>query len=318
MSSEKYIGGAFAQDDSLAFSAKSDIFFQTDIPVIGFETGADALAFLVREELKIANRSVYFPLHYCEETIARVQLKVPQMEVLRYAEITELPLEESVVIWNHFNGYIPIPEALVQSMHCILEDCVQTLTSIHKRKGKASFTSLRKWLELDLALVFGTYSQDEIQGEHSPYYLAKKEAEALKREWKIGKLDNEKVYLEKFSQAEGSLLSSQIYFHSIEALTNYNWIELLNARQKNSKVLIDFLQDRNISPLSNAELFVMIQLENRDEIRRDLAQNGIFAPVHWLDSSNETLAKTLLSLPIDQRYNAADMQRIVRVLEKWL
>jgi hypothetical protein len=59
----------------------------------------------------------------------------------------------------------------------------------------------------------------------------------------------------------------------------------------------------------------MIQIDNRDSIRKYLALKGIFAPIHWLDSQDETLRKSLLSLPIDQRYSDDDMQRILHELK---
>ena len=331
MNDKKYIGGAFAADDSKSFRVDhpSD-FFESETNSIGFETGADAIAWVLSMELKTNNYPVYFPLHYCEETIDRILLKTPELaKVERYSNLPEIKAN-AIVIWNHFNGYIPVPKELLNEKYIVLEDCVQSLEAIHNLVGKAGFTSLRKWLELDIAVVIGPYEHESQATEESEYYQLKKEAEQLKSDWKNGAsthfdsaqhepLDNlildEKGFLDKFADAEKALQTSEISFHGLDEIHRYDWNKILEQRRVNAKILIDYLVSKNVEFVEKSELFVMIKSEKRDEIRKHLAQNGIFCPVHWLDSADKTLAKTLLSLPIDQRYNSDDMQRIVSALE---
>lgn len=317
MSLEKYIGGAFAKDDSSSFllPKNESNFFQTELNTIGFETGADALSWLLLMEMKAHDYPVYFPTHYCEETLDRIRLKVPNLKVNRYTSIGDISTDSAIIIWNHFNGYTPVPTEILNGKHIVLEDCVQSLEAIHRQVGKASFTSLRKWLELDLALVFGSYEHESRNVSRSQYYQTKKEAEELKRQWKTGSLINEKVFLDRFAEAENAMQTSEISFHQTQEITTYDWIKLLEQRRKNAQILIDFLVSKQIEMVEKSELFVMIRIEKRDEIRKQLAQDGVFAPVHWLDSTDKSLAKTLLSLPIDQRYNSEDMQRIISALE---
>jgi len=318
MSTEKYIGGAFAKDDSKSFRTKTpNDFFQTQQNIIGFETGADALSWLLLMELKAHDLPVYFPEHYCEETLERIWLKVPGLKknTHRYASIQEIQPFPAIIIWNHFNGYHPAPTELLNEKHIVFEDCVQSLEAMHQQVGKASFTSLRKWLELDLAIVIGPYEHHSSFAEPSEYYRTKKEAEQLKQEWKRNPSVDESAFLDKFADAERALQTAEISFHSTEELEHYDWSKILEKRRENAKILLDFLNVNGIEVIETSELFVMIELENRDDMRKHLAQNGIFAPVHWLDSSDKRLAKTLLSLPIDQRYDSEDMQRIVSALE---
>ena len=103
MSTEKYIGGAFAKDDSKSFRTKTpNDFFQTQQNIIGFETGADALSWLLLMELKAHDLPVYFPEHYCEETLERIWLKVPGLKknTHRYASIQEIQPFPAIIIWN--------------------------------------------------------------------------------------------------------------------------------------------------------------------------------------------------------------------------
>lgn len=315
MSSEKYIGGAFARDDSKSFrlpSSQNPSFFHSQLRVTGFETGADALAWLILKELEINELQVFFPLHYCEDTIQRIELKT-NCTVLRYKDRQAISSQKSIVIWNHFNGYQPLPEWLSTSEHIIFEDGVQSLLALNKQVGKASFTSLRKWLELDLAVVFSPYSSEEIIVEPSTYFTLKKDGERLKRKWKDGIL-KEESYLDTFAAAEKSLYTPTISFQSTDELNQYNWEAIYEKRRENSQILIDFLQSEKIQLIGSSELFIMIQIKNRDKVRSYLAQRGIFAPIHWLDSADNELAQNLLSLPIDQRYDAEDMQHIVNTL----
>ncbi len=321
MSKEKYIGGAFAKDDSIRFRTKiPGDFFQTELNTIGFETGADAIAWVLLMELKAHDLTVYFPKHYCEETLERIWLKVPGLKknTHRYASIQEIQASPAIIIWNHFNGYTPVPQELLNKNHILLEDCVQSLEAVHQQVGKASFTSLRKWLELDLAIVIGPYEHHNSFTEPSEYYRTKKEAEQLKHKWKLDNSIEEEEFLDKFADAEHALQTSEISFHSTEELEHYDWAKMLEKRRKNAEVLLNYLHHTGITVIQTSELFVMIELENRDEIRKHLAINGIFAPVHWLDSADKRLAKTLLSLPIDHRYDSEDMQRIVSALENGL
>jgi len=61
----------------------------------------------------------------------------------------------------------------------------------------------------------------------------------------------------------------------------------------------------------------------RDSIRTSLLNHGIYCPVHWklpvlLSASNFPssfgLSKVMLGLPIDQRYETPDMERVLQCL----
>lgn len=317
MSRETYIGGAFATNDSRNFrlSEGETTNFFNDLPApIGFETGAEALAWILLQELQDTIRPVYFPFHYCEETIHRIRLKVPGLQLLHYenAEHIETP---AIVVWNHFNGHLPIPDSLLNNNIALIEDCVQSLSSLKKTVGKASFTSLRKWLEEDLAPVFGPYEHPSTPFGRSAYYTTKKIAEQQKERWKKGEITDENTFLNTFETAENQLQVNEIHASDTSRLKQYDWEKIITYRNQNSNALRQLITHLNIDILSQDELFLMIRLDNRDVVRKELAKQGIFAPVHWLDSADKQQAKTLLSLPIDQRYDKEDMTRIASALE---
>ena len=64
-------------------------------------------------------------------------------------------------------------------------------------------------------------------------------------------------------------------------------------------------------------IFVPILTTNREAIRKKLIENEIYCPIHWPkpnDKCESNLYELELSLICDQRYNEADMQRIVDVI----
>jgi len=69
---------------------------------------------------------------------------------------------------------------------------------------------------------------------------------------------------------------------------------------------------------------VLVQGVDRDDLRRALRAQGMFCPVHWPASDDalsragpaaRALARESLSLPLDQRYTPADLDRLVAAAE---
>jgi hypothetical protein len=318
MNKEKYIGGSFALEDSSRFRKSEGLnipFSWSSNNTIGFETGADAISWALKAELNLAKRPVYFPLHYCEETLDRIKKKVPNFQLFRYSEPSEVKDKRAIIIWNHFNGYNPVPEIFLSKEHVVIEDCVQSLQALQKRTGKFSITSLRKWLEIDLAITIGDFEYIENANDTSEYFKENKLAKKLKSLWKKGEISDEKIYLDQFEKAEKALKNEIIAFHSTDEFYEFDWDSIQNQRKENAQFILNYLKTKPIEIIGNSEMFVMIKLDKRDKLRSFLANRGIFAPVHWIDSQNTLLAGTLLSLPIDQRYNTADMERIIEALE---
>jgi len=63
--------------------------------------------------------------------------------------------------------------------------------------------------------------------------------------------------------------------------------------------------------------------KNRDEVQRIMNANKIFPPVHWrlpedvsshLFPTSHQIAANILTIPIDQRYDKKDIDRVVDVL----
>lgn len=322
MRSQKYIGGNFSSEDSSNYknTTSSVAYFLRNISrhtINGFETGADSLAFVLKNTIeKYQNKLVLFPAHYCQDTIFRIKLKVTDIQIQYYDTEEFLRSQQpGIIIWNHFNGFQPLPEFLKTNGWLVIEDAVQSIKAIEHFEGYAIITSFRKWLEIDLAIAISPFFLDEKtkKATDSEYLQIKKQAEQVKSNWQqTNQTEQEELYLKLFKEAEEKLHNPTIYCSDVQIINYYNWEELVGKRNQNAKTLTHYLQLLNIDILQNNELFVMISLPNdmRDKMRKELASIGIFAPIHWLDSLDKFQAKTLLSLPIDHRYNTSDMLSI--------
>jgi hypothetical protein len=320
----KYIGGNFARNDSPLLNSNPIVDFFPNL--IGdhkrffLETGVDALAFIVNTKKEI--NTIYFPLHYCEETIQRFMLKCKNKVIKRYDQIMPLSCSNAFFVWNHFNNYTPLPQKIKENNSLfIIEDFVQCVFNLQQFIGFAAFTSLRKWSEIDCSIVYLNTETDvfESSSSQSNYYKLKKKAEKIKESWKLqpSKI-HELEYLELFKSAEIELNVSNINYSQPDQIMltqKIDWNLIKKIRVENAHFLITELKELNIKILTGDTFFVMILVKNRKKIKHKLAEQGVFAPVHWLDSSDELLRDNLLSLPIDQRYCIDDMKRITGIIK---
>jgi dTDP-4-amino-4,6-dideoxygalactose transaminase len=110
--------------------------------------------------------------------------------------------------------------------------------------------------------------------------------------------------------------------------------EAVAVRRRNYRRLRDALRPWALFadlPPGVAPLGFPVRLPNRDEVRAALIRERIFPPIHWpihgavpeRFAASHRLAAELMTLPCDQRYGSADMDRIVSVFRsarpgKWV
>lgn len=103
-----------------------------------------------------------------------------------------------------------------------------------------------------------------------------------------------------------------------------------SQRKSNYKTLFDGLKNcdkcalvcEDLTRITNAPLYFPIYVEDRPGIQKQLAQQHIYAPVLWPVNTreiviNETIAyifNHILAIPCDQRYDEADMEKILYVI----
>ncbi len=83
---------------------------------------------------------------------------------------------------------------------------------------------------------------------------------------------------------------------------------------------------KSINEVTTAPLYFTIFVKDRPELQRLLAQDAIYAPVIWPVEDERVLINNevkyiydhILAIPIDQRYDANDMQRVLKVINNYL
>lgn len=108
---------------------------------------------------------------------------------------------------------------------------------------------------------------------------------------------------------------------------DFDWIKI--TRRSNYEILAEALNPYNqlILPSLNSFECPMVYpfLTDNDLLRQHLIDNKIFVATYWPnvlklcheDSIESNLAKYLIPLPIDQRYNELDMRRIIDIIKKF-
>lgn len=187
------------------------------------------------------------------------------------------------------------------------------------------FTSYRKWFAMpDGADVLTKNGKREwtVSTEQPNYVQYKAAGNLLKNH---GDIIDERVALELLEKGEAMMDTEYLYRCSdvsrdLFKKIDFNMVEV--RRRANAKILHEGLEQLNIQHLYDEDktpLFVPIIVPNRDGLRKRFFSEMIFAPVHWpvvskdLQGTNE-LYTNELSLICDQRYDEADMERILRVI----
>ena len=211
----------------------------------------------------------------------------------------------------------------------IIEDDVQAYYAYQKPLGVEhfKFTSLRKWFAVpDGGLVKTKYLMP-IAANENTFAATKMAGATLKRIREC--LNHDELYLELLQRGEELIdanLENGISDIAHRLMATFDTNRIAQRRMRNAHVLREGLKRLpHVKELMEqiedvVPLFIPIYVNNRDEVRRAMFDAGIFCPVHWPNQQTahaQALAKHELSLIIDQRYNEADMNRIVEIVEKY-
>lgn len=215
------------------------------------------------------------------------------------------------------------PEAI------IIEDGVQAYYAYQKPLGVEhfKFTSLRKWFAIpDGGLVKTKYPMP-IAANENTFAATKMAGATLKRIREC--LNHDELYLELLQRGEELIdanLENGMSDIAQRLMATIDTNRIAQRRMHNAHVLREGLKRLpHVKELMEqiedvVPLFIPIYVDNRDEVRRAMFDAGIFCPVHWPNQQTnhaQEIAKHELSLIIDQRYDEADMNRIVEIIEKY-
>ena len=191
-----------------------------------------------------------------------------------------------------------------------------------------SFTSLRKSMAApDGSLVKTKHKlYQPQQGSRFPYYkIAAAFLKSLRSQCEF----DDTIYLNLFEKGEEYINSDIDSAMTPIAMSIYQRFDVFKAakkRKQNAKHLLDGLKNLDLHPLIPVEsgtipLFLPLYLKNRDTVRKHFFMKKIFCPIHWPIIQPElqmgkNMAEHEISLIVDQRYGADEMEQILNIIRK--
>ena len=251
-----------------------------------------------------------------------------------------------IVLVHRYYGFDTLPDfdrCVVELRNkgvMVIEDCTQSLYSCVARSD-ADFLvgSIRKWCGVPdggfAVCKEGTFENKPEECDVELEQL-KLDASRLKYDYIFQGLGEKSIYKEKYGKAEG-ILAGQTRFFSIGKFSqtiqlNLNVPSLKARRRINYQTLLDGLKDvpglkivfdelkDEVTPL-----YFPVFVDDRGGLQGFLADNDIYAPVVWpkaaccpkVDETTDNTYCHLLCIPIDQRYEEDDMNRIIKVIKQF-
>ena len=294
---------------------------------IALNTCRNALEYIV-QQLPDAKR-IYLPYYTCEavvEPLRRLAVAYRFYAINEQLEMDgELKLEEGDYLIA--NNYFGIKDAYVAQLAAkygdrLIVDNAQALFAPALAGIKAAY-STRKFVGVaDGGFAVGVAAEpalqlsvDNTQGRDSHLYIRKeKGAEAGFKNYQANesKLDNQPIL--KMAPETQSILS-EIDYASIVAKRRQNYQYLSSALDATNQLRLPTM-DTFECPM------VYPYLTDDDTLRAKLIEHKVFVARYWpnvqkwtsVDSVEYRLATHVIPLPIDQRYDEKDMQRIIDLI----
>ena len=254
--------------------------------------------------------------------------------------------DASIVLFHHYFGFNTLPdmdalcEELRRQHRYTIEDCTQCLYSGHAISDADFFVgSIRKWHGTpDGGFVS---CRDYLFGEKpmrsdEELESAKVKASYTKYKYLFEKEGDKPTFLQLYREAE-DLLESQTKFYAISPTSgmlqsNLDVSFLRSKRRNNYQTLLSGLADSSkVKPIYDqlgddaVPLYFPMIVEDRTSLQAHLVKNDIYAPVVWpkpeclgeVCKEAEYLYEHLLCIPIDQRYDTGDMNRVAETINKF-
>lgn len=211
----------------------------------------------------------------------------------------------------------------------VIEDCAQALFSDAPSSGNFAVFSPRKFLGVvDGGVLVGRRDADLPPLERAPadWWMAAFRASLLRA--CFDRHGGEREWFAAFREAEesapvGPFAMSELSRTLLDTAFDYGAIR--RQRAENYDRLAAALGDVALFPKRPANVVPLgfpIRVRDRDAVRQQLFERAIFPPVHWdlrgvvpADFvESHRLSSEIMTLPCDQRYDVADMDRTIDAL----
>ena len=288
---------------------------------VGLNCGRNALRYIVR----VYNiTEIYVPYYTCPSVWNALRAENVSMHFYRINEnmmpiLTNVPSNAFILVNNYFGLYTRNIKSLVERYPNVIVDNAQSLYAPYI--GLADFNSPRKFF----GLPDGAFARVDVP-------------KAI--DWPVGTSWDRCAHLLKridlgatagyhdFQINDAALdVMPPAYMSNLtqQLVKNIDYDGARISRLANFKILsehLDTVNELNIIPTIDDVPLVYPLLMKNSGLRQRLIQNKIFVATYWPGIEQECpqnsfelkLQKSLIPLPIDQRYNLTDMFRILGVV----
>lgn len=253
--------------------------------------------------------------------------------------------DASIVLFHRYFGFDTLDSSVDKMCEILrsqgkytIEDCTQCLYSSIPRSA-ADFTvgSIRKWTgtpDGGFAVCRAGVLADKPEKSDVSLEQAKVQASYAKYRFLFEHEGDKSEMLAMYREAE-DILDNQCDIYAISETSaivqaNLNRKELVSKRRDNFELLHGSLKGQfqpvfTLKENKEVPLYFPILVDDRAALQKHLVGNAIYAPVVWPKDDNqatqcegaEIAYQHLLCIPIDQRYDADDMKRIIEVINSF-
>lgn len=251
-----------------------------------------------------------------------------------------------IVLFHRYFGFDTFAECVevVQEARrkgiIFIEDRTQNLYSTHTCIDvDYTIGSLRKWLGIPDG-AFAVCHNGNFNEKPTEYNIALQETkvEAALEKYRYMEMDEgcKEIFLQKYREAENILAKAEKkYSMSPISSTMQHALDVQSMkikRRENYRFIYEALcglkDVRNITPeLGKADvpLYYVMWVNDRSALQTWLREHDIYAPVVWPKSDIEVdiceeaeeIYRHVLCLPVDQRYDLDDMERMAECIKNW-
>ncbi len=346
------IGGEFELSRLPQYKVKHLSELTHKIPGTWTLSGRSALFLILKELYKKGVDHIHLPAYLCNSilsVIKKTKFKYDFYPVDMNLEAHPDPHRGSAVLLIHYFGKL---NAATKSLRAeagndfyLIEDASQAMLSDWSKdfnKSQYVIISPRKFGPVIFGGWCNVLSQiDEVNEKVEKVAWQSLAARLTKAQY----LENmpaqieqqtENFYLELFNEVERFIDENPTCTYLPDwvkrLVAEYDWIGASAKRLENFHLLREMLSqdlDMLFSDINPEEvpLGFVVRLKKRDWIRMKMAEERIFCPIHWHLPNDVSKAKypysqdlsdTVLTIPIDQRYNSEDMEWVASSLKKLL
>jgi hypothetical protein len=252
--------------------------------------------------------------------------------------------EASIVLFHRYFGFDTLDVQLDRMCETLrnlgkysIEDCTQCLYSnIPRAHADYIIGSIRKWTGTpDGGFAVCRENHFSLKPNQTDMTLEQAKVKASYYKYRfIFEFEGDKEEMLTMYREAEDILNNQTEIFAISEMSasvqaNLDIKNLIRRRKENYNLLLQSLKGP-IEPLFESDenavpLYFPILVEDRSSLQKHLVKNAIYAPVVWPKDEQqptqcegaENAYQHLLCIPIDQRYNVDDMNRIVGVINKY-